>query len=139
MEKSLADVLSLHTRKILHYKRLLERAQASAAAQLHALQAEVSHLKQNPNSNSLSASYSSNLSMSVGMGMGEDGYCICGGKKRGGYWAGYRDDEEEDEEGNAGQEDALVKALRGRGNGVFDEKEVRKAVRALGRKGRMRL
>lgn len=139
MEKALADVLSLHTRKILHYKRLLERAQASAAAQLHALQAEVRHLKQNPNSSSFSASYSSNLNMSVGMGMGEDGYCVCGGKKRGGYWAGYRDDEEEDEDGSGGEEDALVKALRGRGKGVFDEKEVRKAVRALGRKGRMRL
>ena len=137
MEKSLADVLSLHTRKILHYKRLLERAQASAAAQLHALQAEVWQLKQNPNSSSLSASHSSSLNMSVGMTIGEDGYCVCGGKKRSNYWAGYRDDEEEDGSGEKGG--ALVKTLKGNGNGIFDEKEVRKAIRALGRKERMRL
>ena len=136
MEKSLADVLSLHTRKILHYKRLLERAQASAAAQLHALQAEVRQLKENPNSSSLSASYSSNLNMSVGTSIEDDGYCVCGGKKRGDYWAGYRDDEEGEDDGCGG---ALVNALRGRGNGIFDEKAVRKAVRTLGRKERMRL
>ncbi|KAG6913432.1 hypothetical protein DXG01_006840, partial [Tephrocybe rancida] len=40
MSASLAHISALHARKILHYKRLLERAQASAAAQLHALQAE---------------------------------------------------------------------------------------------------
>ena len=136
MEKSLADVLSLHTRKILHYKRLLERAQASAAAQLHALQAEVRQLKEDPNSSSLSASYSSNLNMSVGTSIEDDRYCVCGGKKRGDYWAGYRDDEEGEDDGCGG---ALVNALRGRGNGIFDEKAVRKAVRTLGRKERMRL
>ena len=73
------------------------------------------------------------------MSIDEDGYCVCGGKKRGDYWAGYRDDEEDDNDGSGGEGGALVNALRGRGNGIFDEKEVRKAVRALGRKGRMRL
>ncbi|KAG6815934.1 hypothetical protein H0H87_010094 [Tephrocybe sp. NHM501043] len=41
----LASIAALHSRKITHLKRLLERAQASAAAQLHALQAEVGVLR----------------------------------------------------------------------------------------------
>ncbi|TFY56496.1 hypothetical protein EVJ58_g7605 [Rhodofomes roseus] len=40
-ESALQAVQTLYARKWLHYKRLLKRAQASTAAQLHALQAEV--------------------------------------------------------------------------------------------------
>ncbi len=46
MDTALQGILSMHTRKILHYKRLLERAQASTAAQLHALQAQVRALRE---------------------------------------------------------------------------------------------
>jgi pyrimidine and pyridine-specific 5'-nucleotidase len=38
--------MSMHTKKLLHYKRLLERAQAATAAQLHALQAEARVLRE---------------------------------------------------------------------------------------------
>ena len=46
MQSALEGVHGLHMRKLLHYKRLLERAQASSAAQLHALQAEVRMLRE---------------------------------------------------------------------------------------------
>ena len=71
----------------------------------------------------------------------EGSLCVCGGKKKKGYWSGYRDDDE------GGGEDgfdprnskALVKALKGDGKGRFSEIEVRRVVRALGREDRMRL
>ena len=47
MAMALAQVQSLHAKKILRLKRLLERAQASAAAQLHPLSAEVRVLREN--------------------------------------------------------------------------------------------
>lgn len=49
-----------------------------------------------------------------------------------GYWGGYDDLAEEEGMGLAG-------ALKGDGKGVFDEKEVKRAVRKLGREARMRL
>jgi pyrimidine and pyridine-specific 5'-nucleotidase len=61
--------------------------------------------------------------------------CVCGGKKKRGYWSGYRDDCDED----AGDGGDLNKALKGNGKGVFSENEVRKALRTLGREERMRL
>ncbi|KZT25821.1 hypothetical protein NEOLEDRAFT_1132791 [Neolentinus lepideus HHB14362 ss-1] len=124
IQTALNAVLSLHTRKILHYKRLLERAQAAAAAQLHALQAEVRMLRDRGGE-----------SARVVMG-DEDEYCVCGGKKRnGGYWAGWRG---EDEDGEVGDVD-LLRALRGDGAGQFSEAEVKKAIRGLSREERMRL
>ena len=137
MDAALQNVLQMHTRKILHYKRLLERAQASAAAQLHALQAQVRVLRESGASGASSTtvtSYAQQLQL-----LGPDaadalGLCICGGKKRKGYWSGYRDDEDYDLEGVD-----LVKALKGDGQGTFRELEVRKALRGLGREERMRL
>ncbi|KAF6760496.1 hypothetical protein DFP72DRAFT_1042523 [Ephemerocybe angulata] len=135
MSTALSQILALHTKKILHYKRLLERAQASTAAQLHALQAEVRLLRGNSASNSTEVPplYGS-ASTSVGMGMDE--MCVCGGRKRRGYWAGYRDDEDGEGEGEGGD---LMKAVRGDGRGAFSEAEVRKALRGLSRDERMRL
>lgn len=127
MDKSLNDVLTLHTRKILHYKRLLERAQASAAAQLHALQAEVRVLRERERQFDQGG-------LGAVMAMDAERYCVCGGKKRKGYWSGYRDDEDEDD----GDVD-LVIALRGDGKGGFSESEVRRAMRGLNRDARMRL
>ena len=121
--------MAMHTRKILHYKRLLERAQTSTAAQLHALQAEVRVLRHSPGEAVVHASHHQLPDTA-------DGVCVCGGKKRRGYWSGYRDDF--DDEDGGGDVD-LAKALRGDGKGSFNETEVRKALRGLGREGRMRL
>ncbi|EDR09874.1 uncharacterized protein LACBIDRAFT_318148 [Laccaria bicolor S238N-H82] len=125
METALSDIMAMHTRKILHYKRLLERAQASTAAQLHALQAEVRVLRHSPGEAVVHPSHQL-----------LDTVCVCGGKKKRGYWSGYRDDfDEEDGDGDVD----LARALRGDGKGSFNETEVRKALRGLGREGRMRL
>ena len=71
-----------------------------------------------------------------------EGLCVCGGKKKKkrGYWSGYRDDSDDsEEEGGFEEKGALVKALKGDGKGRFNEIEVRRVVRALGREERMRL
>ncbi|KAJ3575409.1 hypothetical protein NP233_g1113 [Leucocoprinus birnbaumii] len=128
MSSALDQVLAMHTRKILHYKRLLERAQASTAAQLHALQAEVRMLREQSGSNP--GSHSQQLQLTTDA----EGFCICGGRKRKGFWSGYQEDED-DEGGDAD----LAKAIRGDGKGSFSEKEIRKALRGLGREDRMRL
>ena len=128
MDKSLNDVLNLHTRKILHYKRLLERAQASTAAQLHALQAEVRVLRERERKYDQDGT-------GVIMAMEGDRYCVCGGKKRKGYWSGYRGDDDDDDDVDVD----LMKALKGDGEGGFSETEVRKAMRSLNREERMRL
>ena len=65
-----------------------------------------------------------------------EGLCVCGGKRQRGYWSGYRDDCDDDGDENGGD---LSKALKGNGNGVFSENEIRKALRTLGREERMRL
>ncbi|KAF8223235.1 hypothetical protein L208DRAFT_1317814 [Tricholoma matsutake] len=135
MSNALSQISTLHSRKILHLKRLLERAQASAAAQLHALQAEVRLLRSN-------ASHHHHHHHHV-HGAEPVGRCVCGGRKRTGYWDGYRDDDDGDEadEGEpAGMlEEKLVRALKGKGKGEFSEKAVRRVLRGLGREGRMRL
>ncbi|KAG6860348.1 hypothetical protein C0995_012417 [Termitomyces sp. Mi166 len=140
MSAALSKIQDVHARKILHYKRLLERAQASAAAQLHALQAEVRVLRET----SAAMPHARNQLMN-GMGMDtDDDRCVCGGKRKKGYWAGYRDDDEisdEDENVDVGADvfgKRLVKALKGRGND-FSERDVRRALRGLSREARMRL
>jgi pyrimidine and pyridine-specific 5'-nucleotidase len=126
MKRALDDIMLIHTREILHYKRLLERSQASTAAQLHALQAEVKHLREKEKE-----SENGITNWTTG---GHDSFCTCGGKTRKGYWSGYREgDDVEEGQGH------LLNALKGDGNGGFNEAEVRKAVRGLGRDDRMRL
>lgn len=136
MAAALAQVQSLHARKILHLKRLLERAQASAAAQLHALQAEVRILRER----TVSSSYFPNTHSYSHLGAETDDRCVCGGKKRKSYWSGYRDEDEDgdSDDGNGDYGKRLMKALKGSGN-EFSEREVRRALRGLGREGRMRL
>ena len=77
-----------------------------------------------------------------GEGGAHEGICVCGGKKKRGYWSGYRDDSDE-EEGEGGRafdgKGALVKALKGDGKGKFSEIEVRRVLRGFGREDRMRL
>ena len=60
--------------------------------------------------------------------------CVCGGRKAKGYWSGYAEHVNEDEEGVG-----LASALRGDGRGGFDEKEVKRAVRGLKREARTKL
>lgn len=139
MAAALSQIQNLHSRKVLHLKRLLERSQASTAAQLHALQAEVRMLRENTNSFSQSSSHTS-------LYITTDGdRCVCGGRRRRGFWSGYRDDDdfdyEEDEIADNGVFGSkLVKALKGRRKGAeFSEKEVRRVLRGLDREGRMRL
>ncbi|KAI0717946.1 hypothetical protein C8Q72DRAFT_891365 [Fomitopsis betulina] len=127
METALQAVQTLHARKILHYKRLLERAQASTAAQLHALQAEVRMLRERDRERDQGGLISNDPDA--------DGFCVCGGRRKKEYWSGYRGGEDD---GLAGEVD-LATALRGDGYGGFNEMEVRRAVRGLNRDDRMRL
>ena len=121
------QVMSIHMKKMLHYKRLLERAQASTAAQLHALQAEVRVLKEEERQRENSGCGDAAL-------LRGDDFCVCGGRKRGsGYWSGYREGSADDGPGD------LLNALRGDGFGGFNEIEVRKAIRGVAREDRMRL
>lgn len=126
MKAALDAVMDLHTRKLLNYKRLLERAQASTAAQLHALQAEVRFLREKERQSEGGGGMAN-------VGADEEGACVCGGKKHKGYWSGYRDDDREEGAGD------LLGALKGDGSGGFNEAEVRKAIRGLVRDDRMRL
>ena len=119
--------MSIHMKKMLHYKRLLERAQASTAAQLHALQAEVRVLKEKERQHE-------NGGYSDAALLNGDDFCVCGGRKRGSdYWSGYREGSADDGPGD------LSSALKGDGSGGFNETEVRKAIRGLSREDRMRL
>ncbi|KAI0067041.1 hypothetical protein BV25DRAFT_1820204 [Artomyces pyxidatus] len=126
-QAGLDTLLNVHNKKLLHYKRLLERSQAATAAQLHALQAEVRVLRERDRERSQNGVATTALD-------GEE-FCTCGGKKRKGYWSGYRGHEDEDDDGDVD----LLRALRRDANGEFSEIEVRKAIRGLTRDERMRL
>lgn len=117
--------MSVHTKKLLHYKRLLERSQAATASQLHALQAEVGVLRERERHREESGA--------VSLIAESDDLCVCGGRKKGGYWSGYRGEEE----GSEGPD--LMKALKRDADGEFNESEVKKAIRGLSRDERMRL
>jgi pyrimidine and pyridine-specific 5'-nucleotidase len=117
--------LSIHTKKLLHYKRLLERTQAATAAQLHALQAEVRVLRERERQREDSGTAS--------LLTADDDLCVCGGRKGADYWSGYRGGDNHD-----GEPD-LAKALKRGLSGEFNEAEIRKTVRCLSRDERMRL
>ena len=136
IDSALSSIMSLHTRKILHYKRLLERAQASTAAQLHALQAEASVLRERERERERAGPGGSRGLLEF---PADDARCVCGGRRRKGYWAGYREDEEDDDDDDDGDGESFVRALKGNGKGGFSEKEVKKALRGLSREDRMRL
>ncbi|KAH0828736.1 hypothetical protein J3R83DRAFT_3157 [Lanmaoa asiatica] len=120
-EGTLNNLRKIHLTRLTSYKRLLERAQASSAAQAYALQAELSILKGQIQSNNQSQ-----------VPVNATDICVCGGRKAKGYWSGYAEHLIEDEVG-------LASALRGDGRGGFDEKEVKRAVRGLKREARMKL
>ena len=119
--------MSIHTKKVLHYKRLLERAQAATASQLHALQAEVRVLRERERQREDSGTTSLLTAT-------DDDLCVCGGRKGADYWSGYRRGGDNHDGGPD-----LAKALKRGPDGEFNEAEVRKAVRCLSRDERMRL
>ena len=131
MQGAIDNVSKLHSQKLLHYKRLLERAQASTAAQLHALQAEVRMLRDRERANE-----AGNTNTLLTLGASADDLCVCGGKKRKDYWSGYRGFEDDGQE--QGGEVDLATVLKGQ-DGTFNEIEVRRVVRTLSRDDRMRL
>lgn len=96
--------------KLTHYKRLLERAQSANAAQLHALQAELRLLR----GQQIIVQDTPRPALTLDT-----------------HWRAA-------DEG-AYQDVDLAAALRGDGRGVFNEAEVRKAVRSLKQPDRMRL
>jgi pyrimidine and pyridine-specific 5'-nucleotidase len=69
-----------------------------------------------------------------GLSADDSAFCVCGEKKKAGYWSGSR----EGEVGEYGDAD-LANALKGDGQGGFNESEVKKAIRGLSRDDRMRL
>ncbi|KAJ6498518.1 hypothetical protein C8R47DRAFT_971816, partial [Mycena vitilis] len=89
--EALEAVRALHSRKCLSLKRLLERAHASSAAQLHALQAELQMLRAQPPPSMPSEE------------------CSC--KK--GYWSGYShpDDDPNEEEPVPGFSASIIRRL----------------------------
>jgi pyrimidine and pyridine-specific 5'-nucleotidase len=119
----LNNLRKIHLTRLTSYRRLLERAQASSAAQAYALQAELSILKGQSQLNNQSH---------APVNGGE--ICVCGGRKAMGYWSAYAEHLYDDD-----AEVGLAGALRGDGRGGFDEKEVKRAVRGLKREARMKL
>ncbi|KAH7890529.1 WD40-repeat-containing domain protein [Phlebopus sp. FC_14] len=122
-DTTLNTLRALHLSRLTSYKRLLERAQASNAAQAYALQAELSILK-----GQLQAGAGQSQSVQDG---GE--ICVCGGRKVKGYWSGYSAATEDEEE------IGLEEALRSDGKGGFNERTVKRTVKRLGREARMKL
>ncbi|KAK0481539.1 hypothetical protein IW261DRAFT_1334733 [Armillaria novae-zelandiae] len=124
----LSQISTLHSRKITSYKRLLERAQLSSAAQMHALQAEIQVLKEQ-------LQYGNGHAHNPVPMISGEGLCRqCRRKK--GYWDGYRgvEDDEDDE-----VDDDLAAILKGKGKYDFNENAVRRIVRRMGRDARGRL
>ncbi|KAJ8584677.1 hypothetical protein M405DRAFT_845010, partial [Rhizopogon salebrosus TDB-379] len=115
------------------YNCLFERAHSSSAAQVYHLQAQLTQLQSQTQSQPLS--HAQSLSHSEGGGAE---YCVCGGKKRSGYWVGvngsWGDVEElEAGEGVEGGDLDLVDAMK-----KLDEKGIRRAMRGL-REGRKKM
>ncbi|KAI0300556.1 hypothetical protein B0F90DRAFT_1723944 [Multifurca ochricompacta] len=126
-QSSLDALLSVHTKKLLHYKRLLERTQATTAAQLHALQAEVRVFRERERQREENGTAS--------LVLDDDDLCVCGGRKRADYWSGYRGNDHD----YNGEAPDMMTALKRDASGEFSEADVRRAIRGLSRDERMRL
>ncbi|KAF7971145.1 hypothetical protein HWV62_21952 [Athelia sp. TMB] len=124
MTTALTQIARLHARARGHARRLLARAHASNAAQLHALQTEVAMLRSKVQ-NSTSALPHAGADPFAGHCTCP---CSCGARTTSGgsYWSGAREGE--------GDGADLARAVT-----VWDEGEVRRAVRGLKREERMRL
>ncbi|KAF9269792.1 hypothetical protein L218DRAFT_850457 [Marasmius fiardii PR-910] len=130
----LTQISTLHSQKITSYKRLLEHAQLSSAAQLHALQAEIHMLRQQLQSRGFQTQ---NVSLDI------DVLCSNCSTTKKGYWGGMRGQGDEELGEDVDGTDELVKVLNGgrgpNGKSIFDEKAVRRVVKRMGREARSRL
>lgn len=113
---ALNQVKNVHARSMTQYRRLLEQAHGSTAAQLHALQAELRILR---------ATLEDERAMTREIEMERDQMQM---QRASGYETRAQDDDID-----------LATALRGDGKGGFDEVAVRKAVKALKIPDRVRL
>ncbi|KAG1894204.1 uncharacterized protein F5891DRAFT_1063239 [Suillus fuscotomentosus] len=120
LDQALIQIRTLHTSKLLAYKRLLERAHASSAAQVYHLQAQLAELRSQSQAQAQG---------SLQLDGGE--YCVCGERKRG-YWDGVSWGNVEGDETAEGGD--LVNAMK-----KLDERAIRRAMRGLGREKRGRV
>lgn len=118
MESILQQIRLLHNRRLSHFKRLLEQAQNSTASQLHALQAELQHLRTALDEEKMKTQESEMERDRIQRKVHARSSLL-----------------RLDDEGVID----LGKALKGDGKGNFNEGEVRKAVRSLKMPDRMRL
>ena len=117
MESILQQIRLLHNKRLSHFKRLLEQAQSSTAAQLHALQAEIQHLR-------VALDEERMRTQELDMERDRIQRRIAQSSSQ------FRlEDDAVD----------LAKALRGDGKGNFSETDVKKAVRGLKLPDRLRL
>ncbi|KAG8905601.1 hypothetical protein FRB99_008599 [Tulasnella sp. 403] len=110
-------------KKLIHYKRLLEQAQASSASQLHALQAELRLLR-------VQVETERKTMRDLEARAGRDREALFSERR-------HRSQLQLDMSTGGGVFD--VAALRGDGRGSFDETEVKRVVRSLRMSDRMRL
>ncbi|KAG1758393.1 hypothetical protein EDD22DRAFT_784016 [Suillus occidentalis] len=120
LDQALTQIRTLHASKLLAYKRLLERAHASSAAQVYHLQAQLAELRSQTQAQG-----------SLQLEGGE--YCVCGGRKKG-YWDGVNWGHLEGEGDETAESGDVVGAMK-----KLDERGVRRAMRGLGREGRGRV
>lgn len=111
---ALDNVRTVHARSMTQYRRLLEQAHGASASQLHALQAELRILR---------ASLEDERAAAHEVEMERDHMQMQHASRK------YQNQEAVD----------LAAALRGDGRGIFDEIEVRKAVKLLKIPDRVRL
>jgi pyrimidine and pyridine-specific 5'-nucleotidase len=114
LSSSFKTHLSIHTKKLLHYKRLLGRAQSATAVQRHALQAKVRVLRECEQQREDSGTTS--------LLSADNDLCVCGGRNGIDYWSGYRGGGDNHDGGGPN----LAKALKRETSGEFNEAEVRK-------------
>ncbi|KZS90088.1 hypothetical protein SISNIDRAFT_415931 [Sistotremastrum niveocremeum HHB9708] len=113
MQRLLDQVKTEHVGQLTTYKRLLEQAQISTASQMHALQAEVRVLRKQLEDEKARGLYEEQRRSKEAVEMSRKEF--------------------------SGDDWDLVRALRGDGQGKFNEREVRRAVRSLKLADRMRL
>ncbi|KAG8924803.1 hypothetical protein FRC02_010191, partial [Tulasnella sp. 418] len=119
------DLQKLFMKKLIHYRRLLEQAQASSASQLHALQAELRLLR-------LQIEEERQATRDLEIRAGKDREALVVERRN-------RTKLLADASVSGGGSFDIISSFRGDGQGSFDEAEVRKVVRSLRMSDRMRL
>ncbi|KAG8943259.1 hypothetical protein FRC04_003126 [Tulasnella sp. 424] len=123
LQEAFEELRHTFMRKLIHYKRLLEQSQASAASQLHALQAELRLLR-------VQVESERKTMRDLEIRAGRDREALFTERR-------HRSQMQLDITAGGGVFD--IAALRGDGRGSFDEAEVKRVVRSLRLSDRMRL